>query len=147
MSAYTLRPAVERDADAIRELVRGAHLNPTGLDWPRFTVAVTPAQQVVGCVQLKPHRDGSLELASLVVGRDWRGEGVARALIEHLLEAHPGELYLMCRSNLGALYARFGFRPIEGDDLPVYFRRISRLAGVFGMLSKTGEKLLVMKRG
>lgn len=145
-NAFSLRPAVEADADAIRDLVHSARLNPMGLEWRRFVVAVSPDGGVVGCVQLKPHRDGSWELASLVVRPDWRGKGVARALIERILALRPGELYLMCRSKLGSLYARFGFRPIEGEELPAYFRRISRLASVFGMLSQEGEKLLVMKR-
>ena len=143
---FTLRPATADDAEAIRWLVHVGQINPTGLDWQRFMVAVSPAGEVIGCGQVKPHRDGSRELASLVVHPDWRGGGVARALIEHLLAVHPGNLYLMCRSVLGPFYEKFGFRIVQPAEMPKYFRRISRLAGVLDRLRSEGVSLLVMKR-
>jgi amino-acid N-acetyltransferase len=109
---FSLRPAAKEDAFLIRSLVHAARLNPTGLDWRRFTVAVLPNGEVIGCVQVKPHRDGTQELASLVVREDWRGRGVARALMRHELEIHAGPLYLMCRAGLGPFYRQFGFRPL-----------------------------------
>ena len=144
---FTLRPASTTDADAIHWLVRTGRINPTDLDWQRFAVAMSPAGEVIGCVQVKPHRDGSRELASLVVHPDWRGRGVARALIEHLLAVHPGNLYQMCRSVLGPFYEKFGFRIVQPAEMPKYFRRISRLAGILDRLRSEGLSLLVMKRG
>jgi hypothetical protein len=32
------------------------------------------------------------------------------------------------------------------DEMPTYFRRVSKLAGVLENLSRAGESLLVMKR-
>ena len=121
-------------------------INPTGLDWRRFVVAVSPQGEVIGCGQVKPHRDGSLELASIAVTPERRGQGVARAIIEHLLAENQGELYLMCRSGLGGLYEKFGFRVIQPDEMPRYFRKISRLVGLVEVLRRDGESLLVMKR-
>ena len=40
--------------------------------------------EVIGCAQIKPHRDGSRELASLVVHPDYRGQGIARRMIQYL---------------------------------------------------------------
>lgn len=143
-----LRPAQEDDAADIARLVRGAKLNPTGLDWKRFTVAEDSDGNVVGCGQVKPHRDGSLELASLVVDPRLRGQGVGRRLIESLLEGVSQPLWLMCRSSLVPLYERFGFEEVGPDDKqPRYFRRVRRLASVYHFLRGTGEYLAVMFRG
>jgi N-acetylglutamate synthase-like GNAT family acetyltransferase len=144
---FSLRSAQVDDTPAIRWLVITGRINPTGLDWRRFVVAISADGKVIGCGQVKPHRDGSRELASIAVSPGWRGRGVARAIIERLLGAYPGDLYLMCRAELGALYARFGFREIDPSEMPRYFRRISRLAGLVEGLRGDELRLLVMKRG
>jgi N-acetylglutamate synthase-like GNAT family acetyltransferase len=145
-TSFSLRAAIAEDSSAIRHLVISGGINPTGLDWRRFVVAVSPQGEVIGCGQVKPHRDGSLELASIAVTPERRGQGVARAIIEHLLAENQGELYLMCRSGLGGLYEKFGFRVIQPDEMPRYFRKISRLVGLVEVLRRDGESLLVMKR-
>ena len=143
---HALRPANQEDQAEIRKLVQLGGINPTGLDWDRFVVAENQDGEVIGCAQLKPHRDGTVELASLVVVEELRGMGVARALIEHLVWLHPGTLYLMCRSGLGPLYERFGFYPLAIDEMPTYFRRLSKVVSILNHLRKSGETLLVMRR-
>lgn len=143
---FQLRPAVEEDAVTIRSLVRMGQINPVGLDWERFVVAEAEDGQVVGCCQIKPHRDGSSELASLVVHPDWRGLGIARALIEHFLAEFDGDLYLMCRSNLGSMYEKFGFQEAARDEMPRYFQRVMRLVGIFEIVRGDGEGGLIMVR-
>jgi N-acetylglutamate synthase-like GNAT family acetyltransferase len=143
---FRLRPAVEGDESAIRALVKEGQINPTGLKWSRFVVAVTGEGEVIGCGQVKPHRDGSCELASLVVTAEWRGRGVATAIVRHLVNAYTEDLYLMCRSSLRSFYERFGFRALQETEMPVYFRRINRLVSLVELLRKEGETLLVMKR-
>lgn len=145
MSAFfTLRPAVEADFPAIRALIRGARINPTGLDWRRFTVAVS-GSGLIGCGQLKPVPGGLTELASLAVQPAFRRRGVARAILEHLLDSSPRPLYLTCRSGLGSLYEKFGFVAVAPGELPSYYRRLQRLAGLLMELARRGETLLVMK--
>lgn len=142
--APRLRPARAEDAAAIRRLVRGARLNPTGLDWRRFIVLEAEGE-VVGCVQVKPHRDGSWELASLVVAPGWRGRGLGRRLVEAVLEHHPPPLYLMCRSGLVPFYERFGFREVgEDEPQPAFFRRVRRLGRLLRGLRRRREYLAVM---
>lgn len=88
-----------------------------------------------------------MELASIAVTSEWRGKGIARAIIEHLLAAQKGVLYLMCQSSLGPLYEKFGFAVIQEEQMPKYFRRVSKLAGMAELMRKQGETLLVMQRG
>ena len=143
---FTLRPATQLDSPAIKNLVTVAHLNPTGLNWRRFIVAGNEMNTVIGCVQIKPHRDGSQELASLVVAAEYRSLGIARALMEKQIRCQEGDLYLMCRASLGQFYEKFGFQGIAQPEMPPYFRRISKLASLAEILRSDGETLLIMKR-
>ena len=141
---FKLRQAVLDDSARIKSLVKQAHLNPLGLDWRRFTVAVTPQEGIIGCGQVKTHRDGSRELASVVIDPEWRGEGVSREVINHLVSIHPLPVYLTCRSSLEEFYEKFGFRTVN-DDLPPYFNRLRRLFSLFKKASRRRENLLIMK--
>ncbi len=142
----TLRPATKDDFPAIRALIYAARINPLGLDWRRFVLAVDEGGAPIGCGQVKTHRDGSRELASIAVQPAWRGQGVARAIIQHLLAAHPPPLYLTCRPSLGPFYEKFGFRVIAEPEMPPYFRRIKRLARLARATRLIPGDLLVMKK-
>ncbi len=146
LGGYSLRQATALDDKAIHQIISFVQINPLGLDWRHFILAVDPDNKIIGTGQLKPHYDGSLELASIAVQPDWRGKGVARAMIEHLLQEHPGRLYLTCRSELGPLYQKFGFEEIQLGIMPPYFRRISRLVNLLNRLSRRSGRLLVMQR-
>jgi len=122
-----LRLAVDSDSLKIRDLIHRVGINPMDLNWKHFVVAEMPDGTFIGCAQLKPHRDKSLELASIAVEELFRDQGVARALIEYQLAHSPRPLYLMCRPELGSFYEKFGFRSIGLDEMPAYFRRIRRL--------------------
>jgi N-acetylglutamate synthase-like GNAT family acetyltransferase len=137
--SYHLRDADEADSAKIKDLIRRVFINRTGLDWRHFTVAETDADEFIGCAQLKPHRDGSVELASLAVEEAHRGEGVARRLIEHLLAVGPRPLYLMCRPALVPLYKKFGFHVVEDEPVSSFFQRIRFLLRAGRMF--TGKQL------
>ncbi|HEX5807588.1 MAG TPA: GNAT family N-acetyltransferase [Anaerolineales bacterium] len=141
----TIRPAREPDAARIRDLIYSTGINPMGLDWKRFIVAVDERDEMIGCGQLKPHGHDLLELASIAVYPEQRGKGIARAIIEHLLKNSPRPLYLMCESSLGPLYEKFGFRAISYEEMPRYFQRISKLAGLATTLARREVRLLIMK--
>jgi amino-acid N-acetyltransferase len=143
---YSLRPATQADFPAIRDLIHRVQINPMGLDWPRFVVAVDAQGRIVGCGQVKLHGDGSRELASIAVEAEWRGQGIAGTIIRHLVAQHPGTLYLTCRSGLGSFYEPFGFCTIDRAEMPPYFQRISRIVSAIRKLHITDERLLVMKR-
>lgn len=118
-------------------------INPLDLNWKHFIVAETDEGAFIGCAQLKPHKDGSVELASLAVEEDCRGQGVARALIEQLLAQAPRPLYLMCRPELGVFYERFGFKVIGADAMPPYFRRMLRVIRVMVFVTRREGPLIM----
>ena len=141
-----IRKATQADAGVIRSLVIAGRINPSGLNWRRFVVACLPDGEVIGCGQIKSHRDGSWEMASITVKRSWRGQGIARAMIDSLLSSFNGDLYLMCRSKHTGLYEGFGFRVIDEDEMPRYFRKVKQLARLSELLLSEGEHLVIMKR-
>ena len=88
-----LRPATAADQPCIEAVIHAAQINPLDLKWQHFTLAVDDASgETVGTVQIKTHSDGSRELASLAVIPEWRGQGLARRLIEYRL---AGTFYVL----------------------------------------------------
>lgn len=145
MAEFILRAAEEQDLPAIRSLIHQVGINPLGLDWRRFVVAVDETGALLGCGQIKPHGKGIFELASIAVQPARRRGGIARAIIERLLEDAPRPLFLICRSGLGPFYAKWGFRALDPEEMPSYFRRLARLSALMPALARRGETLLVMK--
>ena len=147
MTSYTLRSARETESTAIKDLIRSVGINPMDLDWRRFLVALDAQDRVIATGQIKPHgAKGDIhELASVAVVPKHRGQGLARAVIENLLKDSPRPLYLTCISSLEPLYQKFGFVSIPYEEMPRYFQRISKLAGVFFTFANRNEHLLVMK--
>jgi N-acetylglutamate synthase-like GNAT family acetyltransferase len=143
---FWIRPAIEEDQPFIRKLVRSALINPFGIHWTRFMIAVDEQNRLVGCGQVKVHRDGSRELASIAVETEWRQRGVASAVIESLISLYPPPLYLTCRFQLETFYERFGFKVIPEAQMPPYFRRVYRLVNWLNFITGRGRKILVMRR-
>jgi N-acetylglutamate synthase-like GNAT family acetyltransferase len=146
LAEFLVRSATKEEFPAIRRLILEVHINPTGLDWRHFLVAVTPDGNVLGCGQIKLHFDGTRELASIAVQESARGQGVARSVIQELLARESVRpLYLMCRARLEPLYVKFGFRIIVRNDLPPYFQRISRIERLFASRAQTRDRLIIMR--
>lgn len=143
MTDLVLRPALEADSPHIRELIHRVGINPLDLNWQRFLIAETAGGLFIGCGQLKPHCDGSLELASIAVEEAYRGRGTARALIDGLLEGSRRPLFLMCRPALGSFYEKFGFRLIAVREMTPYFRRMQRLTRLFALLARQSGPLIM----
>ena len=142
-----LRPATAADQKCIAAIIHAAQINPLALKWSHFVLAVEEASgEIVGTAQIKTHRDGSRELASLAVVPQWQGRGLARRLIEYWLARTSGTLYLTCRSSLGGLYTKFGFRAVGPSETTPYFRRLLKVAAVLRPLMRRQDTLLVMRR-
>jgi N-acetylglutamate synthase-like GNAT family acetyltransferase len=117
-----IRQAVASDRQAIRSLASGERVNPTGLSWPNFVVATNDAV-IIGAVQLRLHRDGIKELATLVVAREWRKRGIAAKLIDTIMADQPGRVFMVTGRNHAHHYARWGFLPIAPASAPFGVRR------------------------
>jgi len=140
----TIRRATEHDARAIHALIRRARINPMALDWHRFLVAVDETGRINGCGQVKPHADGTRELASLAVVPERQRQGIGRSIIKQLLTENQLPLYLTCRASLQTYYEKFGFRVVPASEMPPYFHRIWTIFNAIGRLFKFKEALLVM---
>jgi N-acetylglutamate synthase-like GNAT family acetyltransferase len=144
-SAYHLRPAAQADQSTIKAIIRANRLNPLGLKWSQFILAETADHQIIGCGQVKPHRDGSRELASIAVIPPWRNQGIATAIINRLLTAHTPPLWLTCESRLVPFYEKFGFVQLSDPArMPPYFRRLAHLSRLWQRLAPGQTYLAVM---
>jgi N-acetylglutamate synthase-like GNAT family acetyltransferase len=113
----TIRAAAAADQMIIRQMVRAAHLDPTDLHWSHFVVAAQ-GDEIVGIGQMRPY-PRCRELGSLLVREDMRRQGIARRIVEALLERETGLVYLECRAEMFAYYRRFGFREMRWQDAPM----------------------------
>ena len=146
MSGYTLRPARAEDFIAIRKLIHQVGINPMGLHWERFILAVDARG---ADDRLRADKATQRWVTRAGLDRGDRGlaqsQGVASEIIRHLMEDETGRLFLTCRTRLGSFYQRFGFRQATPTELPPYFRRLSRLVGLFRTLHlMPSEGLLIM---
>jgi N-acetylglutamate synthase-like GNAT family acetyltransferase len=139
-----IRPATQDDQPAIRRVIAEVHLPRMNLQWPNFVV-VEEDREIVGMGQVKSHRDGSRELASIAVVPKRQGDGLGTAVIEALLGREVrAVLHLSCRRELETYYERFGFSRVEPAEYPPYFRRATRMANLVTRLF--GIHLIVMRR-
>ena len=140
-----IRPATAADQPTISRLIKEANLNRMSLEWPHFVVAEEEGA-IVGLGQVKPHGDGSRELASIAVVPARQGEGIGSAIIKTLLARESGVvLHLTCRREMGGYYERFGFRRLATAEYPPYFKRLMPIVNVVARLF--GTQILVMRRG
>ena len=143
--AVTMRPAVADDQDAIRMIIRAAMLNPLGLEWQRFLV-VEESGGLIGIGQVKPHRGGMRELASIAVVPEWQGNGVGAAIVRALLSRETGPIYLMCAWPTRIFYERFGFHELSGAQIPGYFRPFALMAAALSRLTRSERFAMAIMR-
>lgn len=145
--SLTYRHAQASDEAAIKALIRAVNINPMGLKWPRFLVAVAENGELIGCGQIKPHRDGSRELASIAVQKGWRRQGIAAAIIQRLLADEPPPVWLTCIDRLVPFYEQFGFVEVkdgDGRSLPRTYRFIRTVFKPVQKLSRIPGYLAIM---
>ena len=121
--SYIIRQAEKGDMTAIEQLVHSNHLNPNRLNWKRFIVITDEKDTLIGCGQIKPHFDGSYELASLVVEQSRRSLSLIKDFLIALLENSPSNLIWAIIDRNYIPFRRYGVRQIkERSQMPLYFR-------------------------
>jgi N-acetylglutamate synthase-like GNAT family acetyltransferase len=138
------------DQKMIRKIVRGARLNPLSLHWKNFLIAESDGK-IVGVGQVKSHRDGSRELASLAVLPAYQGRGVGSQIVQKLISREIEQtLHLFCGPTVERYYRRFGFTIIASEFLPPSMARLHRLgnwmARLFSYFIPGNLRIIAMKR-
>lgn len=109
----TLRAARPDEAGWINERYVAVRFLPSDLSREIVIVAEidgTPA----GLGRLVPVDDSSCELGGMLVFEEFRGRGVARAIVDELLRHARGRaVYCLPFADLTELYAAAGFAPTE----------------------------------
>jgi len=118
-----LRLANTDDAHWINERYASVHFLPSNLSRAMMVVAEvdgTPA----GIGRLVPAGEHACELGGMLVFEEFRGRGIARAIIEELLcHANGRAVYCIPFAELEPIYAGAGFVRITPDDtLPTHIR-------------------------
>lgn len=144
---YRIRKANKADQKDIQRLIRMVGINPTGLKWQRFILTVDEDDNLIGCAQMKPHRDGSIELASVAVNPAYQGQKIASQMIEHLLQRQTQNVFLTCRKSMTGFYDQFAFSELlDLASMPSYFRRVKKLFNWLQKIFPKLEELSVMVR-
>ncbi len=141
----SIRQAAETDQKPIQQMVREERLDPRGLRWQNFVVAEADGK-VVGIGQIRPFPDCP-ELGSVVTLKKYRGQGIAKQIVERLLAdwKTPGPIYLRTRDYMTNYYAQFGFKEINLRDAPMPLRGTVRVASFVTCLFRSGFKIAVMR--
>jgi putative acetyltransferase len=154
--AFELRPATNRDAEAVRALVfavlreQGLTPDPEATDADlydlessyaqaggSFDVLVDASGVVIGTVGVFPLGAGCCELRKMYLAPAHRGRGLGKRLLRHALERARGlgfrRVQLETVSVLRAairLYESFGFRPLVPEHRSAIPDRADRAYGL-----------------
>jgi N-acetylglutamate synthase-like GNAT family acetyltransferase len=118
-----LRLATPDDEQWINERYASVHFQPSDLSRDLMVIAEIDGV-TAGIGRLVPAGDDACELGGMHVLEEFRGRGVARAVIEELLHHADGrEVYCIPFAELEPIYAGAGFVRIDADgELPAYVR-------------------------
>lgn len=119
--AVQVRVARAEDLPGIVALLTPVEGDQERLRADQFVVAEDDSGGIVGCGRLKPYR-GGVELASIAIAEEWRGQGVGREIVARLLSGHQSPVYLMCEDNRLEFFRQFGFAALPESQLPAGLR-------------------------
>ena len=108
--------ATRHDLDDIKELLATNEWDDADLKAGPFYFARSGS--VVGCIQLIEVAPQTLVLDNVLVLEDKRGTGVGRALMEAVMNAKGGTMYLCCHEENIGFYGKFGFESVPLEICP-----------------------------
>ena len=111
-----VRKALPADIPAALALARQLGLDYPGQASDPMWVA-EDGDRMVGLVALQTHSD-CLELCALGVDPGFRGQGIARALVEALMSEAPGDVHLA--TIIPDLFEACGFQAVEAGIPPTF---------------------------
>ncbi len=115
--SFNLREATESDRPAINAIYATLGFMPWDPGQDQLLVAVA-ADRLVGCGRL--HRyEGAVELGGMYVHPDFRGQAIARKILESLVDLLGAEVcYCIPFDHLVPFYEQFGFVACSEESLP-----------------------------
>lgn len=118
-----LRLATPDDQKWINERYASVHFQPSDLSRDLVVIAEIDGR-AAGIGRLVLAGDDACELGGMHVLEEFRGRGVARAVIDELIRLANGrEVYCIPFADLESIYAGAGFRRIDPDrELPAEVR-------------------------
>jgi amino-acid N-acetyltransferase len=128
----SLRRAMHADDEAVTTLLRDAELPIDGVaQWlDRFWIAEHQGR-VVGIAGMEQYGDSGL-LRSVAVVPEWRGTGIGRTLVDHVLEegraAGVREVYLLT-TTAEHYFPRLGFSCCDRESVPSALRASAEFKG------------------
>jgi GNAT superfamily N-acetyltransferase len=93
--------------------------HPPSQDWVDYWV-IESDQDLVACAKWR-HYDSYSHLVNLYVEPRWRKQGLGASLVERLLGQTTQPIYVISDHTSVGFFRRFGFQPIDWDDLPGNF--------------------------
>jgi N-acetylglutamate synthase-like GNAT family acetyltransferase len=128
----SLRRAMHADDEAVTTLLRDSELPIDGVaEWlDRFWIAEHQGR-VVGIAGMERYGDSGL-LRSVAVVPEWRGTGIGRTLVDHVLEegraAGVREVYLLT-TTAEHYFPRLGFSCCDRESVPAALRASAEFKG------------------
>lgn len=114
---FHLREATESDRPEINAIYAMLGFMPWDPEHDHVLVAVAD-DRIVGCGRLQRFGD-VVELGGMYVHPNYRGQGIARAILSALVNLLGGETcYCIPFDHLSHFYAQFGFEPAPEVGLP-----------------------------
>lgn len=138
-----IRPGTEGDAAVIRQTIKAAGLDPTGLDWRRFKLAEAGEGELLGMCQVRRYWD-TRELGSLWVRKDCRGQGLGGKLIRACLAEESPPVHLECVAARQPYYEQHGFRRVPVLQAPRGLRFKSAIGGTIARVFFR-QRIVVMR--
>jgi amino-acid N-acetyltransferase len=118
-TSMVISPARPVDAGHIRALLEAEDLDRSAFVLDDFVIAQDATGRFAGCARLK-HYDDCIELSSVAVSPNYRGQGVGSTMVAALLRhSLAAIIYLICEPKEVVFFRRFGFVVLPRAERPL----------------------------